>query len=165
MGTGTLGLTNPLNRQGFGQLGQGGMSISQSFSQSLGQGLGQGFGQSFGQTLGQGFSQGFGQSLGQGLGQISGSTPPLPSSGLATSLGVVNSTNSGGGAGGAGTPGMYQSHYSFASSLNSSIGEYSGKQKLKILKVSIKFRNHCINLENNNSPTMRQSNENPQIII
>ncbi|XP_063888437.1 protein spalt-accessory-like [Scylla paramamosain] len=121
MGTGTLGLTSPLQRQGLGQLGQGGMTISQSFSQSLGQGFGQGLGQGLGQGFGlgqgqglglgqgQGLSQGFGQGLGQGLG---GSTSPLPS-------GLSNM--------GGGTPtSMYQPHYQAFTSLNTALGDYTG---------------------------------------
>ncbi|KAK7071492.1 hypothetical protein SK128_018111 [Halocaridina rubra] len=118
VGTGTLGLTSPLQRQGLGQLGQGGMSISQSFSQSLGQGFGQGLSQGFGQGLslgqGQGLGLGQGQGLCQGLGQgLGGSSSPLPS-------GLSNM-------GGSPPTSMYQPHYPSFSSLNNALGEYAGQ--------------------------------------
>ncbi|XP_068210689.1 homeobox protein orthopedia-like [Palaemon carinicauda] len=121
VGTGTLGLPSPLQRQGLGQLGQGGMSISQSFSQSLGQGFGQGLSQGFSQGLGQGLGLGQGQGLGlgqgqglcQGLGQgLGGSSSPLPS-------GLSNM-------GGSPPTSMYQPHYPSFSSLNNALGEYTG---------------------------------------
>ena len=103
MGTGGLGLTSPLQRQGLGQLGQGGMGIGQPFSQGLSQGFGQSFGQGF-------VSQGLGQGIGQGLG---GGTSPL-SSGLGNMGGGNPPVSS-----------MYQSHYPF-SSLNA-LADYTGE--------------------------------------
>ncbi|KAK3868691.1 hypothetical protein Pcinc_025947 [Petrolisthes cinctipes] len=117
VGTGTLGLTSPLQRQGLGQLGQGGMSISQTFTQSLGQGFGQGFG--LGQGQGLGLGQGLGQSQGFGLGQgqgLGGSNSPL-SSGLGN-MGSSTPTS------------MYQPHYQAFSSLNTALGDYTGGSPL-----------------------------------
>lgn len=97
-----MGLTGPLQRQGLGQLGQGGMAITQPFSQGLSQGFGQSFGQGF-------VSQGLGQGIGQGLGQsLGGNSSPLSSMG-----------------GGNPPVSMYQSHYPF-SSLNA-LADYTGE--------------------------------------